>query len=616
MVKGKSMNLGRFILLVVLALALPTSVSASIAQAFTDREYIRNGSFSTRIDDWGYNEMSAVTNVGAGSDPVLVIKTFLSRGPASVWQEIYLPTRTDAARLSFDYRMVPGVYASYGGQLLAGFLKYEGGQWVELISWPVTPVVTGDTGWQHFQRTLSSNEVTALQAARQAGQHVIFLLQLRQNEQDAFQAYVDNVSLKLDGEMVYPQLSGRIAFRGIDAQGRYTIVSADPLGRDRRLVWTSPEAGGKFLGLAWKPDGKEIAFASDHEFGYSPFHADIYRVSLSGQMRRLTNPPGHNEMQSDGYGKGTVRGQVHNGSTRNLTGISVYVQGAMSPVALGPLAPGATVNFTLPNVADLGAGKGQYAILIWFDANCARGLYPVPGTLIDVRAGATVNAGALTFVGNDCTQFEAAGPVWRPDGAVVGFTMGGAAQKVDMTGNLSAPFSTDALGLSSFTWSPRNDGAILYTANPGVYQTREGGGRGTLLVDAGATGVSARQAAWLPDGSGFVFTDGMNLFLYRFAGGQLSQLTTLNLHRHTDQLALGIEPLGALAVSPDGKYVLFERSSPNVLNGRDLWMLNLDNPVEVWPVTNDGRSAYPDWVAGAGGQPTRRVYLPTILSGK
>jgi len=40
----------------------------------------------------------------------------------------------------------------------------------------------------------------------------------------------------------------------------------------------------------------------------------------------------------------------------------------------------------------------------------------------------------------------------------------------------------------------------------------------------------------------------------------------------------------------------------------------LQNPVEIWPVTSDGRSAYPDWVAGTGGQSHWRVYLPAILS--
>ncbi|RME81746.1 MAG: hypothetical protein D6775_12780, partial [Caldilineae bacterium] len=420
MAKVVSLLSSWFILLAVWVLALPAAVHAGGANAFTSREFIRNGGFVARIDDWQYNEFSEVTDVGAGSDPVLVIKTFLSRGPANVWQEIYLPTRTTAADLSFDYRMVPGYYASYGGQLLAGFLKYEGNQWVELTSWQVTPVVTGDTGWQRFQHTLSSSEVAALQAAHEAGLHVIFLIQLRQNEQDAFKAYVDNVSLKLDGEMTYPAMSGRLAFRSIDDQDRYTIVTTDPRGNDRRVLWTSPVAGGRFFGLAWKPDGSEIAFTSSHEFGYSPFHTDIYRLDMSGRVRRMTNPPAQSEIQSGGYGQGTVTGQVRNDSTRNLTGVSVYVQGAASPVALGPLAPGATAPFTLPNVADLGAGKGQYVVLIWFDGYCASGLYLVPGALVDVQAGATVDAGTLSFVGNDCIQFEAAEPVWRPDGAAVG----------------------------------------------------------------------------------------------------------------------------------------------------------------------------------------------------
>ena len=284
------------------------------------------------------------------------------------------------------------------------------------------------------------------------------------------------------------------------------------------------------------------------------------------------------------------------------------------PVALGPLAPGATRDFTLSDVADLGAGRGQYVAFIWFDGYCASGLSLAPGALVDVQAGSAVDAGTLNFVDNDCIQYEAAEPAWRPDRGVVGFTMNGVAQKVDATGNLNDLFSADVQGVFDLAWSPRGDGKILYASNSGVYETSEGGGRGALLIAPSAAWTTAQQLAWLPDASGFVFHDGMNLFLYRFAEGQARQLTTLNVYRHTDQLALGIEPLGALAVSPDGQYVVFERSSPNVLNGRDLWMLNLQNPIELWPVTDDGRAADVDWTPAASGSASSRLHLPLILS--
>ncbi|HID78735.1 MAG TPA: hypothetical protein EYP56_22420 [Planctomycetaceae bacterium] len=596
---------------------------------FTGSEYIRNGTFTVGLDDWGWDNMTTTDNVGASTDPVLVMKTFLSQGPVNVWQEVFLPTTTTAATLSFDYRLVPAnSYAYLGAALGVSVFKTDANfnNPQAITGWWVVPSTTVDTGWQHFSQALTAQEVAQTQAAHQAGERVFINLQLQLGSQDNFQAYIDNVSLLLSGTMTYPSLSGALAYRGVDSNNHYTIGWMSPDGSSRYTLWTHPTAGGgKIVGLSWKADGSAIAFASDHEFGYSPFHTDIYQVDMNGQVRRLTNPPAHSEIQAGGYSKGTVTGRVWNNSTRNLTAISVYVQGADSPVSLGPLAPDATVNFTVPNVADLGAGKGQYVVFIWMDGNCASGLYQVPGALVDVQAGGSVDAGTLSFVGNDCTQFEAAEPAWKPDGSMVAFAMNGVPQKVDMAGTLGSLFSTSALGLNDIAWSPQSGDALLYTANPGVYQTTAGDGTGTLLVDAAATGVGAQHVAWLPDGSGFIFTDGLDLYRYTSASGQIQRLTQLYVYRSSNPNAL--DPLGALAVSPDGKYAVFERRSPSVVNGRDLWMINLQNPVELWPVTTDGRAAQPDWLAGTPQQPSPtptstpsptpgvlyRVYLPLVL---
>ncbi|NOX60575.1 MAG: hypothetical protein GXP42_01295 [Chloroflexi bacterium] len=609
--------------LVLLFLTRAHGVDATGPNAFVHREYIRNGGFDMKQDDWGYNEFSEVQSVGAASDPVLVIKTFLSRGPANVWQEIYLPTRTDAARLSFDYRMVPGYYAQYGGQLLAGFLKFEGGQWVEITSWQVTSVVTSETGWRQFQRTLTHNEVAALQAARQAGQRVLFLIQLRQNEQDAFQAYVDNVSLKLDGEMVYPPLTGRLAFGRITEQGRNSIVTMNPDGSDVRTIWTAPNDSSKLFGLAFSPDGSEIAFASTHEFTYSPFQADIFSVRVSdGRVRRLTNPPGHQEIQQGAYGKGSVTGRIRN-NFGPVTTFMVYIQGADQPLAsVNPGALGDAVSFTAPNVTDLGPNVGQYIVFIWSgqvdsngdgvpDKTCSPGLSRA-NALVDVRAGRTVDVGELVFNGDvACLQYEAASPAWRPDGGKVGFSIDGVPATVDMSGELGTPFTTDATGLYQFAWSPKNDGTILYAAYQGLYQTSEGGGRGALIVSGGEPPYATPEGFdWLPDGSGVVFTDGRNLFLYRFTDAQPQQLTDLNLYEYLELIPFG-KPLGSLAVSPDGKYVIFDRRGPGSL-GRTLWIMSLDDPTFMWPVTTDHRSRYVDWASAADSASDWKIYLPTI----
>ncbi len=597
--------------LIVSTIVTPMQAFAAGGETFTNREFIRNGTFDARLDDWGWNEVTTTESVGVGTDPVLVLKTFLSRGPASAWQEIYLPTRTTAATVSFDYRMVPGTYGAYGGRLVAGFIKHDGTQATEITSWQVTPVVTGDTGWQRFQHTLSDGEVAAIQAAHQAKQRVYLLIQLVLNQHDAFQAYVDNVSLKLSGEMVYPQLSGRVAYRGVDHSGRYTIGWMNPDGSNRHVLWTYPVAGkGKIFGLAWRPDGSEIAFTSDHEAGYSRFHVDVYRVRVSdGRVRRVTNPPSHADMQSGGYGRGTVSGVVHNNSNRQITAASIYVQGAATPIALGPLGPNSTASFVVPNVADLGSGTLQYIVLIWMDSKCSQGLYTFAGGMVDVRAGKTTSVGTLNFVPDDCQAIEPSNPSWRPDGALIGFSVNGVAQMVTLGGLLGDPFTTNARGVSDFSWSPQGDGTLLYASYAGIYQTTEGGGQGTLLVNAVSTGISTQELAWLPDGSGFVYTDGLNFYLYRFSTGQVQPLTQLNLYRYTEQLLA--DPVHSPTVSPDGKYLMFDRRT---VNGRDLWILNLENPVELWPVTTDGRAAYPDWGTNASGSNgARKIYIPHVM---
>lgn len=417
-------------------------------------------------------------------------------------------------------------------------------------------------------------------------------------------------------------MPGRLAFGHRNDQNRMSIVVMNPDGSDRRPMWTSPNETGKLFGLAWKPDGSEIAFASTHEFTYSPFQADIYSLRVrDGQVRRLTNPPGHAEIQQGRYGKGTVTGRVYN-NFGPVTTFMIYVQGADQPLAtVHPGGFGDTVSFTVPNVADLGANVGQYIVFIWsgqVDSNddgvpdklCSPG-FSRAAVAVDVRAGETVDVGTLQFNGDPaCLQYEATAPAWRPNGARVGFSMDGVPSMVDMGGSLGAPFTTDATGVLQFAWSPRNDGTILYTAYQGLFRTSEGGGRGTLLLSGGDPPyIVPEEFDWLPDGSGLVFTDGLNLYRYRFADGQVTQVTQLNLYKHAELIPFG-SPVRSPAVSPDGRYVIFDRRSPGRVTGRDLWMLNLENPTEMWPVTTDGRGMRPDWSAVAA--PEWRVYLPLV----
>src|SRR4051794_5128418 len=54
----------------------------------------------------------------------------------------------------------------------------------------------------------------------------------------------------------------------------------DSNGQNDRRIWTHPDAKEELgiYDLAWKPDGKELAFSSAHEALYSLYDVDIYTI--------------------------------------------------------------------------------------------------------------------------------------------------------------------------------------------------------------------------------------------------------------------------------------------------------------------------------------------------
>src|SRR4026208_879236 len=83
------------------------------------------------------------------------------------------------------------------------------------------------------------------------------------------------------------------------------LIDAD--GSNDRRLWTHPDAK-KELGIydvAWRPDGKELAFSSGHAAVYSLYHADLYAIRPDGSgFRKLTNAPDRAEFAR--YPKGAV----------------------------------------------------------------------------------------------------------------------------------------------------------------------------------------------------------------------------------------------------------------------------------------------------------------------
>jgi hypothetical protein len=138
-------------------------------------------------------------------------------------------------------------------------------------------------------------------------------------------------------------------------------------------------------------------------------------------------------------------------------------------------------------------------------------------------------------------------------------------------------------------WGPTEATAhlLLYTTmgvfdDGGVWLTSEGGGAGDRIVATMELGYGefVHDVAWLPDGSGFVFSGFLfpeddpfdydnagNVYHYDFASSQRTQITSF-----------ADEYVGALTVAPDGVHLVFELGAE----------LASEAPPELWIVRLDG----------------------------
>ena len=100
-----------------------------------------------------------------------------------------------------------------------------------------------------------------------------------------------------------------------------------PDGTGDRILWTYPAPSvDPALDLAWRPDGRELAFSSGHEGTCSWFESDVYAIGYDGAgYRRVTNSPACAALAA--LPKGGVTVDVAN-YTSSL--VWVYVQGAPS----------------------------------------------------------------------------------------------------------------------------------------------------------------------------------------------------------------------------------------------------------------------------------------------
>ena len=365
--------------------------------------------------------------------------------------------------------------------------------------------------------------------------------------------------------------------------GDIRLVDAD--GGNDRAVWTtpSPQNGYAVSGLSWKPDGTEIAFASDHEQAVSLFNWDIFAVRPDGSgLRKLTNAPAHDELA--GYPQGAVTVRVSNIGMADAGPYFIYVLGAEEPqTALIPA--GESVTLTFPKVADLGVPQLVVAVLPlagyrWYDV----------GAAANVQPGQTADAGTLLLsFGGALESFGAVGPAWRSDGAKVAYLEASSCilHQTPASPPLGSTFDhlldPDAFTPCAYDYAPASVGAsqLLIAqlddeSNVDILRVAEGSSTaGQPDVTYPLSERFVRDLRWLPDGSGFLFAkqtalldESVNLFEHLFATGQTRQITTLSG-----------EHVRAFSVSPDGQLVAFERAA------------TLDGPSAIWVMRRDGTQA-------------------------
>lgn len=392
--------------------------------------------------------------------------------------------------------------------------------------------------------------------------------------------------IKLAGDRSVPGATSTSAAGGSIAYVRAgkEIRMVNPDGSNDRRFWTHTDAhaGLGINELAWSPDGTELAFSSGHESVTSYYHADIFSMRSNGTgVRRITNGPDRSDYAK--YGKGTVTVTVRNEQpiyqmAKASTGVFfVYVMGAEMPQPL-TLPPGSSRTLTFKNVADF--GDHAQAIVAVYGSD----RWIIPGT--DVKAGRIVKAPDFGISGNGLELFGAFRPAWTGDGSRISYRNGVCiVSSIASKGAVGHTYDPMFKGENpprpcayDYGPTPATADHLLYSVMTDeeivIYRLK---GKDAQHPGEKMTTISKENLQWLndirwlPDGSGFLYSASelayghANIFKYDLATRQTVQITKLE-----EAFVKGF------SISPDGKWIAFERTKAFVDNDADLWIVRMD----------------------------------------
>jgi TolB protein len=369
-------------------------------------------------------------------------------------------------------------------------------------------------------------------------------------------------------------------------RGGTEIRSIRPDGTGDRQLWAQPPTQSRYgdiRELAFRPDGKEIAFSSSHEMACSYYESDLYGIGLDGKgLHRLTNAPSPGELAR--YPKCKVSVTVVNHSSDPLASVVVaYVAGASKPQSV-MARPGTTATVTFSDVAVIDGALQPVMV--------ALGGKRWPGPPLRLLPGQT-NTASITLTGRGFEKMGAYRPVWSRDGKQLAYRLAEQSgvwhvpsQGTPGTG-IGRPLGKDVAHVAAFDWGPSTipGGGLLYAhgwmevgeSDNSIYQTDDAGGETKRLVHYEGSGGNIGQVRWLPDGSGFLYTRGEPM---TFGEGANLCRFDLATRRETQLTEFKTEAVRDFAISPDGAWIVFERGQA-VYNPWDktrpaLWLMRID----------------------------------------